>query len=131
MPFTRARSYKMGFRPDIGITVRSRWEANIARYLAWLSDGGVIKGWAYEPLRFWFEGIRSGTRSYLPDFRVDYPDGHHEWIEVKGYWDPKSKTSVKRFRKYFPEETLVIIDKPEYLRLEKDLKERIPNWESA
>ena len=120
----------MGFRADLGITVRSRWEANIARYLVWLTESRTIKGWAYEPQRFWFEGIKSGTRSYLPDFRVDYLDGKHEFWEVKGWWDAKSKTAVKRFRKYFPEETLVIIDKAEYLRLEKDLRERVKNWEA-
>jgi hypothetical protein len=70
----------------------------------------VIKEWEHEPKTFWFEEIKRGTRSYLPDFKVTYWDGNHEWIEVKGYFDRKSLTKIKRFRKYYPQEILRIID---------------------
>lgn len=127
--FVGRRTSSAGFRSDIGITVRSRWEANVTRYLNWLKQRGEIRSWQYEPRRFWFEGIRSGTTSYLPDFQIFYPDGRHEWWEVKGYWDPKSKTAVKRFRKYFPNETLVILDGKRYKELCLEFQEMIPNWE--
>ena len=123
------RATTAGYREDINLTVRSRWEANVARYLNWLQVKGKVRKWRYEPQRFWFESIKSGTRSYLPDFWVEKPNGSSYWLEVKGYWDPKSKTAVKRFAKYFPDEILVIIASAEYKELEQKFKDEIPDWE--
>ena len=75
---------------------RSKWEANYARYLNQMEIN-----WEYEPKTFWFEDIRSGTTSYTPDFYLVDSD---EWVEVKGRWDSKSKTKLRRFKKYHPEE---------------------------
>ena len=122
-------SGKQGKRPDLGIYVRSSWEANIARYLNLLKQQKKIKRWYYESKRFYFNNIKRGTRSYLPDFCVIYPDGRQEWIEVKGFWTQKAKTAVKRFRKYYSEETLVIIDKDRYGEIEKEFSGKIPKWE--
>ena len=122
-------SGKQGKRPDLGIYVRSSWEANIARYLNLLKQQKKIKKWYYESKRFYFNNIKRGTRSYLPDFCVIYPDGRQEWIEVKGFWTQKAKTAVKRFRKYYPEETLVNIDKDRYGEIEKEFSGKIPKWE--
>jgi len=88
---------------------RSRWEANYARYLEYLKTQGLITEWHHEPKTFWFEGIKRGCVSYLPDFQVINSNGTHHWVEVKGYMDDKSKTKIKRFEKYFPEETLKVI----------------------
>lgn len=55
-----------------GITMRSRLEADFARYLDSLSVQ-----WVYEPEVF---GPVGG--GYLPDFRIDRPDGS-DYIEVK------------------------------------------------
>jgi hypothetical protein len=76
-----------------------------------LKEQKIILEWDYEPQTFWFDSIRRGTRSYLPDFKVYRPDGTHYWLEVKGYMDQKSKTKIKRFKKYYPQEELIIIDK--------------------
>ena len=67
--------------------------------------------WEHEPSTFWFENIKRGVRSYLPDFRVWNVDGTHYWVEVKGYMDSKSKTKIKRFKKYYPNEPIYIVDK--------------------
>lgn len=88
----------------------------------------MILQWEHEPKTFWFEGIRRGVCSYKPDFRVRRLDGTYYWIEVKGYMDAKSKTKIKRFGKYFPEETLIIIDK-HWFRSHKNLKLLIKGWE--
>lgn len=72
---------------------------------------GIIKGWEHEPKCFWFNEIKRGTRSYLPDFKVSLHDGSHYWVEVKGYFDSKSLTKIKRFRKYYPQEKLVVVSK--------------------
>jgi hypothetical protein len=93
------------------IYLKSEWEAKYALHLEKLKQLKGIKEWEYEPKTFWFESIKRGVRSYKPDFLVTYLDGSHEWIEVKGYLDAKSQTKIKRFRKYYPNETLRVIDK--------------------
>lgn len=89
---------------------RSSWELKYANYLEMLKKGKGIDDWTYEKDTFWFENIKKGVRSYTPDFRIYFKDGSHEYHEVKGWMDPKSKTKIKRFAKYYPEETLIIID---------------------
>ena len=93
------------------IYFRSSWELKYALYLQFLVEKKLILGWFHEPKTFWFEGIKRGCVSYLPDFKVVNNDLTHYWVEVKGYMDPKSKTKIKRFAKYFPEEKLEIVDR--------------------
>lgn len=95
---------------DRKIRFRSGWEADFARYLQSLKEKYEIFDWDYEPKRFWFHKIQRGTTSYLPDFRVCRLDFTYYWVEVKGWMDAKSKTRIKRFRKYYPNEELVIVD---------------------
>ena len=110
------------------IYFRSRSEANYAYYLDWLGSQKQIMGWLHEPKTFWFEGIKRGCVSYLPDFQVLNYDGTHYWVEVKGWMDAKSATKIKRFRKYFPGEKLVLVDAA-WFRKNKILKSIVPNWE--
>lgn len=93
----------IGFRKDLGIFLRSSWEANCLRYLNYLKHS-----WKYEPKIFIFEGIKRGTMSYLPDI---YDETTDKWIEVKGYLDSKDKVKIRRFKQYYPEEfkKLVVI----------------------
>ncbi len=89
---------------------RSTWEVLYARYLEWLKMKGEIMDWEYEPDTFWFESIRRGVRSYTPDFKVISENGH-EYHEVKGYLDSRSKTKLKRMAKYHPKDKVILIDK--------------------
>ena len=109
---------KSGWREVGGkkIYFRSTWEVKYAKYLQFLKETGVINSWEYEPQTFWFEEIRRGTRSYLPDFKVTKLDGTHYWVEVKGYFDAKSKTKIKRFKKYYPKEELMICDEKWFVK---------------
>jgi hypothetical protein len=66
--------------------------------------------------------------SYKPDFQVILPEGKERWIEVKGYYDAKSKTKIKRFKKYFPDLELVVVDK-EFFKNNNKLRLIIPDWE--
>lgn len=100
---------------------RSKWEANYALYLDWLIDRGEIFKWEFEPDTFIFEAIKLGTRSYTPDFKVFKSETEFEYHEVKGYMDSKSKTKLKRFKKYYPEHRLVLIDTAEYNLLKKQI----------
>ncbi len=113
------------------IFARSIWEANYARYLEFLKQHKKILDWEHEPKTFWFEGIKRGCVSYKPDFQVFDIDGSWVWHEVKGYLDNKSITKHKRFKKYFPEEKLFIIDKTWFSRNSKQLSGLISGWEKG
>lgn len=121
-PYSRARG---GKRKDLNDTYfRSTWEANMARYYNFVG----IK-WEYEPRTFIFETIKRGSVSYTPDFYLPEED---RWVEVKGWMDEKSKTKLKRFEKYYPDEykKLEIIGESEYREFAK-YKRLIKNWEDV
>jgi hypothetical protein len=133
------RSY-IGKREDLNNQfMRSRWEANVAR---WLNH--KKKDWKYEPEVFFFEGVKHGTVSYLPDFKVGTL-----WLEVKGQLDPKGKTAVRRFKKFYPKEfkkLRAVVGRPGtqadnffteigvpimayYNELDRRYKDKISHWE--
>lgn len=89
---------------------KSLWEYRYSMFLQMLKEKKSIQDWHYEPKIFYFEGIKRGTTNYKPDFRIDYADGTHEYVEVKGFYDKKSLTKIKRFAKYFPDEKLRLVD---------------------
>lgn len=129
---------KIGKRKDLGIFLRSAWEANVAR---WIKHQG--KGFMYEPKNFIFDKFKHGTVSYVPDFLVD-----GDWIEVKGMLKGSDKTRIRRFKKFYPEEfkRLKAVCNPNtdsdrffqemgvpiaayYRDLDKQFKGVIENWE--
>jgi len=85
-----------GFRKDLGIYVRSSWEANICRYYNFVG----IK-WIYEPREFEFFKIKRGSRFYKPDI---YLPEQNKFIEIKGFFTASDKTKLRRFKKYYPKE---------------------------
>ena len=126
--YSRCRS---GKRNDLGeIHFRSAWEANYARYLNLLMKMKVVETWDYEPVTFWFEEIRRGVRSYKPDFGVRYRgETHVVYVEVKGWMDDKSKTKLKRMRKYHPTVKIELVGAKEYRGIANKWKGAIPTWE--
>lgn len=108
---------------------RSKWESNYAYYLQWLKDKGEILDWKHEPKVFWFEGVKRGTVSYLPDFLVIEKNGKEAYHEVKGWMDDRSKTKIRRMAKYHPKVTLIVIDKKAYESLRKTVSKIVPGWE--
>lgn len=107
---------------------RSKWEANYARYLQFLKQHGEIVEWEHEPQVFWFEGIKRGCMSYLPDFRVTYKN-KIEFHEVKGWMDDRSKTKINRMRIYHPDIVLRVIDGSWFKSQNRKLSRIIPEWE--
>jgi len=101
---------------------RSKWEANYALYLDFLIQQNQILNWEFEPDQFFFEEIRTGTRTYTPDFKVFNTDGSIEYHEVKGYMDSRSKTKLKRIAKYYPDVKVVLVEKKTYMDIMKKLK---------
>lgn len=110
------------------IYFRSKWEANYARLLEWRKERGEIAEWEHEPHTFWFENIKRGVRSYLPDFRVTHLDGRQEYHEVKGWMDPKSETKLKRMAKYYPEVQVHVVAAP-WFKANGPVLGFLPGWE--
>ena len=123
------RATRGGFRDDIGIYVRSSWEANYARYLNWLVANKKIVSWEYEPRTFEFTAIKRGSRFYTPDFRIVGIDESIEYHEVKGYMDERSATKLKRMSKYYPEIKMIIIAEPQYREVRNKVGAMIEGWE--
>ncbi len=67
----------------------------------------------------------------MPDYQVFSDASTWHWVEVKGYYDAKSLTKIKRFRNYYPDETLVLVDSKWFSANSAKLKMIIPNWESG
>jgi len=107
---------------------RSLWEANYARYLQWQKTQGLIQDWEHEPKTFWFEKIQRGVRSYLPDFKVTMSNGTHQWHEVKGWMDARSKTKLKRMAKYHPAEIVRVFDGAWFKSANRNLSGIVPDW---
>lgn len=104
---------------------RSKWEAHYAQYLDWLIKNGEIKDWQYEAETFFFDGIKMGTNCYKPDFKVFNKDGSIEYHEVKGYFDSKSKTKIKRMAKYHPSVKVVLVERKQYDAI---IKSKVCKW---
>jgi hypothetical protein len=107
---------------------RSRWEYRYALYLEFMKKHKHIVEWEHEPKTFWFEGIKRGTNNYKPDFRVVFPSGNEEWIEVKGYETSKDRTKYKRMAKYHPDVKLRVIGKEWFKENGSKLKNIISGW---
>lgn len=124
-------TWKGGWRNIGGVNkyYRSRWEANYARYLQWLQERGEILSWTHEPKVFWFEGVKRGTVSYLPDFCVVEKNGEEAYHEVKGWMDKRSATKLKRMKKYHPSVRIVLIAAKEYKSISAAVSKIIKDWE--
>lgn len=125
----RENRHKSGYREDLGIYVRSGWEANWCRYLNWLLDRNELKAWQYEPDEFEFPVKRGPARFYKPDYKLWLIGGKTKYQEVKGYMDPVSATKLKRMQKYYPEVEVEVIGRQIYRDIEKALGKIIPHWE--
>ena len=124
-------SWKAAWREIGGVRkyYRSKWEANYAYYLEWLRLAGQIESWSHEPTTFWFEGVKRGCVSYLPDFLVTEKDGSEAYHEVKGWMDARSKTKIRRMAKYHPSVKLVVVDSKAYAKLKAQVSRIVPGWE--
>lgn len=119
---------KGGKRADLnGMFFRSRWEANYARSLNVMKARGDIVDWKFEDTEFEFKGIKRGTRFYRPDFRIVEADREY-FVEVKGVLDSKSVTALTRMAKYYPDVTVLLLDKKRYAELESEF-DGLDGWE--
>lgn len=141
---------KVGRREDLGLYMRSGWEANLMRILR----AGLLeyKSPEYEPEIFSFTdwvAPKGPALSYTPDFRVKKGKSIY-YMEVKGNWlRAADRTKLRRWFKYYPDKAKNLIaitssatsktteffkslgvDKFIYYNeLKKQFSKQIPNWE--
>lgn len=108
-----------GYRPDLRLFVRSRWEANYARILH--STG---QAFAYEPNRFPVKLPDGRLSTYCPDFLVG-----ERYIEIKGWWRPGDAEKVSAFRQQYPGLSLDVVDSTDYQRIEGEYGSAVKGWE--
>ena len=152
---------------DKKIYQRSSWEGNFARALEWHRisyvpfNDAIVLDWYHEPKTFMFDpqaakeanrrfgsnltGIKKGTTSYKPDFRVAFCDATEfnfdkgvaksvdswvwsEWFEVKGQFKPKDFTKRKRMLQYHKIDVRFIDQQWFDLNI-RFYRTRIPEWE--
>ena len=105
-----------GFRKDLGIFLRSSWEANVIRILNYFNVD-----WEYEKKRF---VLSNGTiyidDIYLPKFDL--------YIEIKG-WCFNNINKLKLFHSDYPDINLKVIDSEVYNRLTQIFSNKVVNWE--
>lgn len=113
---THYTSAKGGYRADIGLYVRSGWEANFARILNY-----VGKRWLYEPTSF----ALSETLSYTPDFYVEDDDTYYE---LKGRMNERSTEQLRLMQCMHPHVTIIMISGDEYNAL-RAVYRNLVQWE--
>lgn len=110
---TRKRSkYKNVPKDFAGITYHSKKEAKYARDLEVRRKAGEIEKWERQvKVELYAWGCH--ICNYYVDFRVTYPDGDIEYVEVKGFetdvWRLKWKLFEAQMRAEHPEILLVIV----------------------
>jgi len=111
-----------------GVYYRSTWEFCFALVCEERKRRGEIEDWSYEKHEFEFKGIKRGTRFYRPDFWIKESSGREYFVEIKGFLDSKSVTALSRMAKYYPEVTILILDKSRYAELESEFG-NLEGWE--
>lgn len=110
-----------GFRPDLGMYCRSRWEANYIRYLRLTN-----MPFTYEQERFTITLTDGSQHAYTPDFLVD---GRH-YVEIKGWMrEDRRQAEVLRAAQQQLPRPLVLLRESQYRALERSHSARIPTWE--
>jgi len=114
---------KQGYREDIGIFVRSSWEANIIRILIFLN---IL--WEYEKHRVYLldKESKTGRSSFIIDLWLPQFEFN---IEIKGARFGNKDKKLKLLYEQYPDFPIKIIDGEVYHKLEKMFKHKIPSWE--
>ena len=125
---SESKRYGSGFRADLGIYVRSTWEANVGRILNWQLAHKEIVKWRYESQEFEFP-VKRGSRFYKTDFEIWRTEDSFFFWEVKGWLRDADRTKLKRMQKYYPQHEVVLIQERQYRELERTYAKLIPTWE--
>jgi len=126
---------KVGFRKDLGMSFRSRWEANYARILKYQNKEIIYEIDRYPLL----DDKKEIICVYVPDFKM----GDNSYVEIKGHADSedswtcnckrceRDKKKKELLSQQYPNVKVQFIGKQEYKKLCRDFESIIPNWEHS
>ncbi|WP_027406188.1 DUF1064 domain-containing protein [Anaerovibrio sp. RM50] len=85
-----------------GNTFDSRAEGEYYVYLLGLQKNGKVKSIELQPVvelqpKFVYAGKTVRAITYIPDFLVEYTDGHKEYVDVKGVSTKDGELKLKMF----------------------------------
>lgn len=108
---------------DYKLYARSGYEISVANYLALMARNKYVHYWKHENLELRFDGVKRGCLLWIPDFTTyDEQDRIINIYEVKGKFEPKDSTKIKRIKKFHPglfEKLIYITDKRNFPKLAK------------
>ena len=99
---------------------RSKYEAKVAEYLT-----SIGAEWKYEPEHFYYQPPKA---KYTPDCWVKYPDGTEEYLEVKGYFDPRARVKMLLVKEQHPELNLALHFMREGVKLNAKSSTTYKDW---
>ena len=99
---------------------RSKYEAKVAEYLT-----SIGAEWKYEPCSFYYQPPKA---KYTPDFWVKYPDGTEEYLEVKGYFDPRARVKMVLMKQQHPELDIALHFMRENCKLSSKSRTTYKDW---
>ena len=106
--FSRKNKYNARKTKYNGRYYDSALEAAYAENLDWLIKAGEIEKW--EPQhKIDLRVNEVHIANYYVDFKVFYPDGHHEYHEVKGYETDVWRMKWRLAQAMHPDHTFVLI----------------------
>ena len=92
-----------GLIPNYRFYARSGYEKVVARYLSRLCENDETLHFQHENITLKFEGEKRGAIVYVPDFILYRGDEVLNIYEVKGKYEGKDGTKIRRFKKHYPE----------------------------
>lgn len=109
------------YRLDLKSAFKSSWEANIARIFNYKNIEWEYEKTSFE--RYRTDGSICGY--YFPDFFLD----NNIIMEVKGFWNPDSRSKAMEFKKHYTQYRYLTIDGDMYFTLKDRYSSLIPEWE--
>lgn len=107
--------------------IKSSWEYDIALYLEYLKQNGLISDWEYEPRKFVFKYNTLGVRTYKPDFSVIRGDRVY-YVEVKGWPDKKFSIKKRLMEEEFPDIKMIYVMKNQYFSIQRRHGPHLDGW---
>lgn len=90
-----------------GITFDSKIEARYYQYLKQLKKQGIVKDFELQPKFILLERFKKNGKTfrsieYIADFKVEYPNGYVEVVDIKGMETKDFKIKRKLFEYRYP-----------------------------
>lgn len=89
--------------------MRSGFEARWGKYLDFLVKVGEVTCWQYEAESFIISTNKGNTKTYIPDFGVEYKDNGYVFHETKGELTQKDVTKFRKMSREHPGIKIILV----------------------